>query len=142
MVALRSERLASVTLRGRRGTLWRGERAGAGDLPHSYLPTGEVVWLDGALALDAELDAELRARSVPERLARYIGQPPDAFWERWTYCEVVAKLYNIPMPILLRSGVLNVGPLAPLDAIVVTVGDLTVCVGLMSEDSPLEPLKS
>ncbi|SMC43704.1 hypothetical protein SAMN02746065_10288 [Desulfocicer vacuolatum DSM 3385] len=55
-------------------------------------------------SLNIALDIETYQRDVPEHLSKYFSiKESNTFYKVWTYYEVVAKLLNIPILILVKS---------------------------------------
>jgi len=125
-------------------------RAGA----HSYLGDGRVVcWVvpslpgpagDGtavggtdlplAHAVDAELAGQRVPASVASRWRVAAAADPGRFWDLWCATEVLAKLADVPMVLLVRRGPVTASPVrwehVDVHWLVQRVGDVVVAHGL------------
>lgn len=89
----------------------------SGYAARSHLSDGRVVaWTgpeEATVAVDAEID-----RPVPPALAARHGT--DAFWERWTRLECLAKLTGVPVVLLQRTG-LDADPAPGVELVTVRI---------------------
>lgn len=107
--------------------------AGAG--VRSYLADGRgVAWhVPDQLLRGAAIDAELAGQPVTSRIARRArSTEPDVVWPRWTRCEVVAKLLDLPVLSWLEwPGLIVPGELTRQVVVEhVRLDDVLVCCGI------------
>jgi hypothetical protein len=101
----------------------------------SYLADGRgVTWnLPDELIPHAAIDAELATQPVTSRIARRTGSTePEVVWPRWTRCEVVAKLLDLPVLSWLDwPGLIVPGELTRRVVVEhVRLDDVLVCCGM------------
>lgn len=112
-----------------------------GDGTHSTVGDGRRVCWRPRTPLRAAVDAEIARSVVPAALARRWGSDPDVVWPAWCAAEVVAKLTDVPVLLLVRAGPpvspgRSAGWSVPVDAgevvgTVGRVGDLHVVRGVL-----------
>jgi hypothetical protein len=124
-------------------------RGGAGAGVHSYLGDGRMAcWVvpPAAVTGPAEadppvgwaVDAEVVTQPVPLRVGarweEHDAADPEQFWRHWCATEVLAKLADVPVVLLLRDGPVMVTPVrrGPLEVhwAAQRVGDVLVVHGL------------
>lgn len=95
---------------------------GPADAARSYLPCGHAMHVHYPSATTVvALDVEKRTAVVPPFLARDVAaSDAQAFWSRWTAWEVVAKLADVPVVILLDQRRLTSTP--SLDGVAIATG--------------------
>lgn len=96
-----------------------------GEGAHSYLGDGRVVcWVvpttsaadpedggpPGGWALDAEVATAPVPRHIGARWQASTGDDPELFWRAWCATEVLAKLAEVPVVLLVRAGPFLVTP--------------------------------
>ena len=104
----------------------------SGYAARSHLSDGRIVAWTGpagpghpAVAIDAELD-----RPVPAALAARFGV--EAFWERWTRLECLAKLTDTPVLLLQAEGLdPDLPPGAEVTTLRIEGGHVVVSVGTL-----------
>ena len=132
-------------------------RGDAGTGVHSYLGDGRMAcWVvppaaaGGAAEADppagCAVDAEVVTQPVPARAqARWHGydaEDPEQFWRHWCATEVLAKLADVPVVLLLRDGPVTVTPVhrGPLEVhwAAHRVRDVMVVHGMAWADRPAQ----
>ena len=100
-------------------------RGGAGGGVHSYLGDGRMAcWVvppateggpaETDPAVGRAVDAEVVTQPVPQRVGAlwdaHDAGDPEQFWQHWCATEVLAKLADVPVVLLLREGPVRVTP--------------------------------
>ncbi len=89
------------------------------------------------LPLAHAVDAELAGQRVPASVAsrwRVAAADPGQFWDLWCATEVLAKLADVPMVLLVRRGPVTASPVrrghVDVHWLVQRVGDVVVAHGI------------